>query len=857
MTPAPQFALRPHRGVTLRNSAGRTWPYFLAVLAAIGVIAGAELYAVATRGRVADHSAPTTLAPTTTGTAAVTPARTAPAPAASVGSVDNPATDAVLGSRIAISGWALDPAGIRGVEIRIDGRRFSARYAVSRPDVARVMPGYPDSASSGFEFTGDLSALPPAFGTDHRPLQVVAIARDGRETVLATKDLVEASALTRWQTLTSAASRSVSGTTFHLLPALSGIALGGALDLDRWYAPYLSATMRAGMRVPILYLRTTKGATRDYVFDPDWDIQRRCGERRIAEDSLRATIAHAIAHRVPVLFTLNGGVWASAVCDVPEWDVNDHLEQDIANCQWNEKNEVMPDDYLRQLPGSQDAPDLARSLTFNVHAKNVRHYKRRNLQAAGAMIAAFAREHPDLFVGINLDPDTYLNPFFNEAQWYDYNPGTVRQFREWLRGTGPYAGQRSRDVPDLRLYRRKEPLTLAAAGALAGKHFARWDDVDPPRSFPREPKDGRPVFWDDPWTREWEIFRRHLVDLHYDELSQWLSAVGISRDRIWSSQGFMAPHASARPFAIHVTSPMKNYDTGGMSIEGAIPSHGHLGAILYGASAVNDIRMETPSSLFATFRSMDPRWAVVELNTADLRNPAAPPTYPAAYRSLRDLFNYGARFVSPMAWNGSNGVNAGKPGYVTFTAWRNTPLEDAARDFLLSHANVPLGARLWTFGTPRHADGDGWTTSEGAMTLKPGMLALTPTAGAVALVSPPELAFAPQAFASIVVGLEDPTALHGLALAARAGPDQAWREIRVAGSARWRTTPAGIAIPIEAAGMRGAFDQLRLEMQFSPGVTARLAHIALLPARSSGRTPREDRPATAGALRPPPIVRRP
>ena len=56
-----------------------------------------------------------------------------------------------------------------------------------------------------------------------------------------------------------------------------------------------------------------------------------------------------------------------------------------------------------------------------------------------------------------------------------------------------------------------------------------------------------------------------------------------------------------------------------------------------------------------------------------------------------------------MAWNGSNGVNAGSPEYVTFTAWRNTPLEDAAREFLLARAGLPLGALLFTFGTPQHA----------------------------------------------------------------------------------------------------------------------------------------------------------
>ena len=56
-----------------------------------------------------------------------------------------------------------------------------------------------------------------------------------------------------------------------------------------------------------------------------------------------------------------GGIWADASCDVPEWDINDELERDRNNCQWNEADDVYPDDYLKNLPGSQDAPDGRRA----------------------------------------------------------------------------------------------------------------------------------------------------------------------------------------------------------------------------------------------------------------------------------------------------------------------------------------------------------------------------------------------------------------------------------------------------------------------------------------------------------------
>jgi hypothetical protein len=216
------------------------------------------------------------------------------------------------------------------------------------------------------------------------------------------------------------------------------------------------------------------------------------------------------------------------------------------------------------------------------------------------------------------------------------------------------------------------------------------------------------------------------VHLHYDELAQWLVEAGISRDRIWSSQGLMAPLGDAMPFAVDLTSAPRNYDSGGMSIAGAKPALGHLGVILYGEAAVNDVRMDNGKSLFATLAAVDPKWAIVEYNTSDLRNPAVPPGYPAAYRGLRDTWNFGARYMSPMAWNGSNGLYVGQPGYSTFTAWRNTSLESAAKDFMLARMGLPLGAVLYTFGTPSHADGDGWTSDVGAFALNPGYLTIGP-----------------------------------------------------------------------------------------------------------------------------------
>jgi hypothetical protein len=119
-----------------------------------------------------------------------------------------------------------------------------------------------------------------------RAFTVVAIDGDGRETELGRRFVVEASAHERWAFV---AARGV--TLFRLVPALSGIAIGSAEGLSRRYEAYLSQTTGIAMRVPILYLRTTRGASGDYAFDPDFDVRRRQGERAIADDALAPLLA--------------------------------------------------------------------------------------------------------------------------------------------------------------------------------------------------------------------------------------------------------------------------------------------------------------------------------------------------------------------------------------------------------------------------------------------------------------------------------------------------------------------------------------------------------------------------------------
>ena len=197
--------------VITRRAAGRATIAAIAAIAVVAAIAGLELYALLPHGEVRE------LART---------AGEAPLRVATIGGVELPAAEGIVGFAVSIAGWALDPNGIRVIEVRFDGSTLPAKSGLERADIAAAHPGYPDSAHAGFTFDGDFSSVPARFGADRRELTVVAITKDGRETLLATRSLIEPGALKRWQSI--AGPVPPTSAPFHLLPALSAIGLGGA-----------------------------------------------------------------------------------------------------------------------------------------------------------------------------------------------------------------------------------------------------------------------------------------------------------------------------------------------------------------------------------------------------------------------------------------------------------------------------------------------------------------------------------------------------------------------------------------------------------------------------------------------------
>jgi N-acetylmuramoyl-L-alanine amidase len=90
--------------------------------------------------------------------------------------IDTPTYGQSITGDTNVKGWALNPSGVREVDIIVDGQNIgTASIGLSRPDVAAVYPGYINGAQSGFSYTLSTSSL-QAGG---HSLAVKAVGNDG------------------------------------------------------------------------------------------------------------------------------------------------------------------------------------------------------------------------------------------------------------------------------------------------------------------------------------------------------------------------------------------------------------------------------------------------------------------------------------------------------------------------------------------------------------------------------------------------------------------------------------------------------------------------------------------------------
>ena len=163
------------------------------------------------------------------------------------------------------------------------------------------------------------------------------------------------------------------------------------------------------------------------------------------------------------------------------------------------------------------------------------------------------------------------------------------------------------------------------------------------------------------------------------------------------------------------------------------------------------------------------------------------------------------------------------------------------RWFLVSHADLPLGARLWTFGGSSYADDDGWRLERGTLRAPGGYLELSLDSSAAALQSPPDQVIRTTTIESLILGLHDASTLESLQVFARLDENAAWIAVTPAlAAAALEKINAGLrarlAWPAPWRAASAIASQLKVDLRFRTGMQhARIDRVALYPAAQAAR----------------------
>ena len=173
-----------------------------------------------------------------------TVAVTVAAPAPPFGSLDTPADNIAASGELGVTGWALDAAAIKEVDIYRDpvageptGLVFIGKADIvrgARPDVQAAFPTFPNNDAAGWGFM-ILTNMFPNGGNGAFKLSVIAVNYAGLTTLLGTRHVTGANAasLLPFGTIdTPSQGQTVSGTLVNfgwaLTPAASGIPVDGS-----------------------------------------------------------------------------------------------------------------------------------------------------------------------------------------------------------------------------------------------------------------------------------------------------------------------------------------------------------------------------------------------------------------------------------------------------------------------------------------------------------------------------------------------------------------------------------------------------------------------------------------------------
>ena len=242
--------------------------------------------------------------------------------------------------------------------------------------------------------------------------------------------------------------------------------------------------------------RDIHDADSDYSYDPT---------------NLQHNLDLAAKAAMPILVHMNNGGWADCCTPNSSGGWGDALLDYIANS--TEKTTVL-DSNGNSLYGHNGGHNYFCLSRLNTVYRN---YKKRNVQAAAAVLSQWAQSNPKLFAGVSLDSETHMAQ--NQA---DYNPMVVDEWKQWMQHTGIYGP----GGEYFGLGRVPSLVSIADFNQVAGTTFTSWDTLQPPPSItPGEP-----------FSEEWERWRVTMIVHAVSDVTLWILQSGIDRTAIYGHQ---------------------------------------------------------------------------------------------------------------------------------------------------------------------------------------------------------------------------------------------------------------------------------------------------------------------------------
>lgn len=402
--------------------------------------------------------------------------------------------------------------------------------------------------------------------------------------------------------------------------------------------------LKVGFSMTANFISSTHGRYYDYLYSPAY-----------APWETDANLALARASDLPLGLHINGTPWAD-----PAQQGADVLSNFLEKHGGGALLQVDRLGRIRNAARAQDpsadevfdgfADMLEMQLTLSRNAALVQEYLGRNARIVMRLLDWYRDQHPDLLVFTSTSSEYAQNVAAN-SEYCDYSEWSKQEFRDWLAGTGLYAGQGQ--------YASLAALNNDANvnGAIgAGFPFATWSAVVPPTNvnWSTTSDTGR-------WWRKWNDFRINQVNQMVQQQIQWGFESGWSPDFLFGHQIPFNPATtseSERKYASPWTTTFTH--------------HGANGITTYGAWA-------SSTSIFGAIYANDHNWGIHEWNPLDAGSVAN------NLAALDTVWNAGAHVVCPYAWYG-------QPTYQIY----GQPIETAIAQFVSNRFNQAFsGLSAW------------------------------------------------------------------------------------------------------------------------------------------------------------------